>query len=277
MIEEQRSRALLNSTVSKAANSSLDRVVDSPQVQGLVEEFVQAQGQSLGRRFLEELRALAVSGDQAVTRLARRILRHPKLEVPPFPRAVPAPVSALNSPPDLVGRTAGFISRFLAFLIDVVLISIWVRGTGWILEDIHIVTGASFNLPFLTSTGGGTTPIYVTLTGGLLMSAAYFVFFWTVAGITPGKAVMGLRVVTRDGRRLSLFRSIIRLFGYTLSTLLYGLGYLWIAIDNRREAWHDKIARTAVVYAWDAHPSDRSLANAVRAAEDPGERLSGED
>ncbi|MFN2241977.1 MAG: hypothetical protein ACK2U2_06795, partial [Anaerolineae bacterium] len=56
--------------------------------------------------------------------------------------------------------------------------------------------------------------------------------------------------------------------GYWLSTLLYGLGYLWIAIDNRREAWHDKIARTAVIYAWDARPSTRSLGSVIRSAEE---------
>ena len=148
-----------------------------------------------------------------------------------------------------------------------ILISIIVRGTGWLLEDIRIVTGASFNLPFLTSAGDGTAPIFVTVGGGLFMSAAYFVFFWRVAGITPGKALMGVRVVTRDGRGLSLARSTVRLFGYALSTLFYGLGYLWIAIDNRREAWHDKIARTAVVYAWDARPSDWFLSDAVGAPE----------
>lgn len=275
VIEEQRSRAILNSTVSKAANSSLNRVVESPQVQGLVGELVQAQGQSLSRRFLEEFRALAVRGDQAVARLARRIVRRPKKEMPPFPRAVTAPLSVHNAPSTLEGRAAGFVSRLFAFLVDVVLISITVRGTGWLLEDIRIVTGASFNLPFLTSAGDGTAPIFVTVGGGLIMSAAYFVFFWSVAGITPGKALMGVRVVTRDGRGLSLVRSMVRLFGYALSTLFYGLGYLWIAIDNRREAWHDKIARTAVIYAWDARPSDRSLSDAVGATEDAREQLSG--
>ena len=273
MIEEQRSRALLNQAVSRAANSSLDRVVESPQVHGLVGEIVQAQGQSLSRRFLEELRALGVRGDQAVTRLARRIVRHPRKEVPPFPRAVQAPLPVLNIPSTLEGRTAGFVSRLFAFLVDVILISIIVRGTGWLLEDIRIVTGATFNLPFLTSGGDGMAPIYVTVGGGLFMSAAYFVFFWTVAGITPGKALLGVRVVTRDGGRVSLVRSMIRLFGYTLSTLFYGLGYLWIAIDNRREAWHDKIARTAVIYAWDARPSDRSLVSAGGITEDPGTGL----
>jgi uncharacterized RDD family membrane protein YckC len=130
------------------------------------------------------------------------------------------------------------------------------------------VTGTYFYLPALTSIGDSTTPIYVTVGGGLLISAAYFVFFWVLAGVTPGKGLMGLRVVTRDGRRLSLVRSMVRLFGYTLSTVMYGLGYLWIAIDNWREGWHDKIARTTVIYAWDAHPSDRSLDSLIGAPED---------
>jgi len=86
--------------------------------------------------------------------------------------------------------------------------------------------------------------------------------------MTPGKGIMGLRIVTRDGGGLSFLRSLFRLFGYWLSTLLYGLGYLWIAIDNRREAWHDKVAKTAVIYVWDAHPSTRSLGSVVRAAGD---------
>ncbi len=71
VLEKQRSRALLDSAVTRAANDSLDRVVDSPQVQGLVGEFVQAQGQSLGRRFLQELRALAVIGTPSQAGIAR--------------------------------------------------------------------------------------------------------------------------------------------------------------------------------------------------------------
>jgi uncharacterized RDD family membrane protein YckC len=268
MIEEQRSRALLDHTVSRTVDISLDRVVESPQVQELIEELVQAQGQGLGRRFLRELRALAVSGDRSVARLARRVLRHPRHEVPPFPRAVPATASDSTSPSNLRGRAAGFVSRCLAFLIDVVLVSILIRGTGWMLEDIRMVTGLSFYLPGLT-TGDVATPIQVTVIGGLLMSAAYFLFFWTVAGVTPGKGLMGLRIVTRAGHAMSLGRSVIRLLGYTVSTVLSGLGYGWIATDNWREGWHDKIARTTVVYAWDAYPSDRSPLGLVGAPDDP--------
>jgi len=269
VMEEQRSRALLNATVSKATNTSLDRVVDSPQVQGLVEEFVQAQSQSLSRKMLDELRAVAVSGDRSVARLAHRVLRHPRSQIPPYPRAVAPSLSDPTPPSNLRGRAAGFVSRLTAFLIDVILVSISIRATGWILEDIRMVTGTYFYLPVLTPTGDLTTSIQVTVIGGLLISAAYFLFFWTLAGVTPGKGLMGLRIVTRGGRRLSLWRSAVRLFGYLVSLLLYGLGYWWIAVDNWREGWHDKMARTAVIYSWDAHPSDRSLTSLAGAPDDP--------
>jgi len=60
-------------------------------------------------------------------------------------------------------------------------------------------------------------PPQVTVIGGLHISGAYFVLFWTLGGLTSGKALMGLRVVTRDGRRLSRMRSAVRLFGYLVS------------------------------------------------------------
>jgi uncharacterized RDD family membrane protein YckC len=160
------------------------------------------------------------------------------------------------------------VSRIVAFLIDVVLISILIRGIGWLLEDIRMATGAYFALPGLTPADSLSMTVQVTVVGGLMVSAGYLLFFWALAGVTPGKGLMGLRIVTRDGHPLSLVRSVIRLFGYAVSLLLNALGYWWVAVDNWREAWHDKIARTTVIYTWDAHPSDRSLRTLMGAPED---------
>jgi uncharacterized RDD family membrane protein YckC len=165
-------------------------------------------------------------------------------------------------------RGAGFVSRLIAFFIDVIIISFAIRSIGWLLEDLRMVTGWVPYIPTISSPTDYATPIYGTVGGGLILSAVYFAFFWSVAGMTPGKALMGLRVVRRDGGGLSFFRSLFRLFGYWVSTLLSGLGFLWIAIDNRREAWHDKIARTAIIYAWDALPSTRSMGSIIQASED---------
>jgi uncharacterized RDD family membrane protein YckC len=75
---------------------------------------------------------------------------------------------------------------------------------------------------------------------------------------------MGLRVVTINGKRLSLLRAILRLIGYLLSALPLYLGFLWTLVDDRRQGWHDKLAGTCVVYTWAARPDERFLAYQLR-------------
>jgi uncharacterized RDD family membrane protein YckC len=38
-----------------------------------------------------------------------------------------------------------------------------------------------------------------------------------------------------------------RYFAYYLSTILLGLGFLWIIWDPKKQGWHDKLAGTVVV------------------------------
>ncbi len=45
---------------------------------------------------------------------------------------------------------------------------------------------------------------------------------------------------------------MIRVLALPLSFLLFGLGFLLILLRRDRRALHDLIARTAIVYAWDA-------------------------
>jgi uncharacterized RDD family membrane protein YckC len=67
--------------------------------------------------------------------------------------------------------------------------------------------------------------------------------------------ILGVRVISVDGGPVSFWQSIRRFVGYLISFILY-LGYLWILVDDRRQGWHDKIANTLVVYAWDARPDE---------------------
>lgn len=41
------------------------------------------------------------------------------------------------------------------------------------------------------------------------------------------------------------------------------LGYLWVLVDDERQTWHDRLAKTIVVYEWDARYEER-LVGAVR-------------
>ena len=75
-----------------------------------------------------------------------------------------------------------------------------------------------------------------------------FVLVPGLSGRTLGKWVAGLRVVRKDGERLSFARSLARhLVGYPLTALTLGLGFLLAALNSRGRALHDLIAGTVVV------------------------------
>lgn len=86
-----------------------------------------------------------------------------------------------------------------------------------------------------------------------------FLYHWvslTVAGRTPGKAVLGLRVVCRDGSPISAGRAFVRVLTFPLAFLLFGLGFIGILVDRERRGLYDFIAGTTVVYDWGDRPAE---------------------
>ena len=57
-----------------------------------------------------------------------------------------------------------------------------------------------------------------------------------------------MRIVdARRYSRPSAAKLVGRYFSYYLSLIPFGLGFLWIAFDARKQGWHDKLAWTAVI------------------------------
>jgi uncharacterized RDD family membrane protein YckC len=81
----------------------------------------------------------------------------------------------------------------------------------------------------------------------LLVLAAYGAAMWKLRGSTIGGIVFDLRVVRLDGREIDWETAIVRALGCFLSLAVAGLGFFWIAFDDHKQAWHDKIAGTVVV------------------------------
>jgi len=99
---------------------------------------------------------------------------------------------------------------------------------------------------------------FLTFLGSIaFISFSYFVLSWTLtAGQSPGKLLIGVRIVPLDGSRITLWRAIVRYFAFLLSALILFIGLLWVLVSSRRQGWHDKIARTCVIYDWPAHEDD---------------------
>ncbi len=132
---------------------------------------------------------------------------------------------------------AGFWLRVWATIIDSLLIALIVMpvlfavyGTDAMLYSERFLLGA---VDFLFS--------YV-------LPAVAIILFWHYRQATPGKMVIGARVVdARTGQKPSTGQFIGRYFAYYPSFLIFGMGMFWVAFDKRKQGWHDKLAGTVVI------------------------------
>ena len=82
-----------------------------------------------------------------------------------------------------------------------------------------------------------------------VISLAYAWYFLTRHnGQTPGKMLMKIRVVKKDGTRLDDSTAIVRYVGFYISGIIV-IGLLWAFWDEKKQGWHDKVANTLVVKA----------------------------
>jgi uncharacterized RDD family membrane protein YckC len=169
----------------------------------------------------------------------------------------------MNSRPAIgtpYGRYAGFISRAIAFVIDALLITV---SAAVVLALLQFVIG----FLHLRAAGDREAPV-IAVAAHFVITWLYLGFFWWLAGQTPGKWFMGLRIIGVHGERLRVSMIVRRLIGYYVATLFFCLGFLWVLFDDRRQDWPDKLAGTFVVYSWPEMkgvPSTRSIRSVLTA------------
>jgi len=158
---------------------------------------------------------------------------------PPVPPAAPQQVGNLMGAPK-----ASFLHRFLAWLIDIIIV-------GIINSILTVISGAPFIFNEFTYNPATMAAQYaVTSTVGLLVGIAYFVYFWGATGQTPGKMAVGIKVIGTDGSLpIGYPKAFVRYIGYIVSSIICMLGHLLILVDEDNQALQDKIAQTYVVKA----------------------------
>lgn len=143
----------------------------------------------------------------------------------------------------------GFWRRLYAFAIDKFILGI----IGMILFFVGTTALGLGISPYdmaadpeaLMELGGKVFLLYQAVT--LLLDMAYFTYFHGTTGQTPGKRIMGLRVVQETGEPIGLGTGFLRWVGYIVSALPMLMGFLWAGADRRKQGWHDKIAGTVVI------------------------------
>ncbi|HVP96305.1 RDD family protein [Methanoregula sp.] len=176
--------------------------------------------------------------------------------------AVPAGPTVMASPeveeePE-IGVYAGLGRRFVAFIIDIILIALFgvivvafFNQANGIMYLYYLV---ALHAPISSLTDAGTPiaalgPIVAAV--GLLVVVVpwlYYAGFESSRGqATPGKVLMRLEVTDLEGNRISFARATLRFFGKFISTLIIFIGFLMIGLTKKRQGLHDKIAGCLVL------------------------------
>ncbi|NPA82799.1 MAG: RDD family protein [Epsilonproteobacteria bacterium] len=82
----------------------------------------------------------------------------------------------------------------------------------------------------------------------LFIKIIYHTFFVWYQGASPGKMLLKMEVIQEsDFENPGFLVSLNRAIGRVISEMLFYLGFVWAFLDPKRQAWHDKLARTLVV------------------------------
>ena len=154
----------------------------------------------------------------------------------------------------------GFWARLAAYLVDMIIVSIIV-GLVW--SIISLATGIKvpeFNpVPQPTDLEGllqafsayieQLRPVFwIYMLSGRVVHLVYDVCFNGRFGATPGKMLIGARIVRADGSPLGYGRAALRWLAARVSDFSFGIGYLFIAVRSDKRALHDLMAGTKVIY-----------------------------
>ena len=133
-------------------------------------------------------------------------------------------------------RYVGFWLRVVAAVVDSLLL------LAVLMPLIGVVYGWDAVL-------GGTSPSGVlAVILNWILPAVIVIVFWKYKSATPGKMVIGAKIVdATTGDEPSSGELIGRYLGYYVSMLPLLLGLFWVGWDSRKQGFHDKLAGTVVV------------------------------
>lgn len=134
---------------------------------------------------------------------------------------------------------SGAFRRLFAFMIDCV-----------------VIIGAYMLLALILGFAVFSSPLLALPMFGLWYFGGMFCFAWLYFAIfesskwqaTVGKRVLGLKVVDLEGNRVGFWRATARYFSKLLSRFILMIGFLMIFWTKKKQALHDKIASTLVIF-----------------------------
>jgi len=238
-VEDSVQRVLASPAVERAVVDALDselvdhvweRLLESDETQKLIERIaeapevraaVAAQGMGLIEDLGRQVRRVAHRLDGVVEGFVRRILGRGQRTEP--------------------SNDAGLVTRLLGFGIDAALLNAAFIGLSAL---VALVISALFP----DADGSSAPALAIGGVAWLAIGGAYLMFFWTLAGQTPGMRLLGVRLDDGAGNpRITLRAAWRRLLGIGLCVLTLGIGFAMVLFSDRRRGLQDRLAGTYVI------------------------------
>ena len=146
--------------------------------------------------------------------------------------AVPPPLQGHSTLSPGSELYAGFWKRFVANLIDSVILGLGGMAVGAVVGSVYGgITGSESGVE-----------VFANIIGIIVGWLYYAACESSAAQATPGKRALGILVTDLNGRRISFGRASGRHFGKILSALCLGIGFLAVAFTEKKQGWHDSMA-----------------------------------
>ena len=244
------------------ARVDIDAVIDRVDVDHIMQRadiagIIARSTRGITASTLDLVRRQIAGVDELLTRVAARVARRDPNTDPDAPPALllaaeaeaaaAAELSAARphrkpEAPSISGHYAGPVARLAALTIDMfAVVFMFGMGTAIVNWTIDLILRRD-----------GTYVLAAPLATALLVlwMFAYYTVPLAIAGRTLGKAIVGLRVVTREGHPLRARQAVVRVLVLPFSLALLGLGLVGAVFGRERRTLHDLAAGSAEVIDW---------------------------
>jgi len=168
----------------------------------------------------------------------------PAMGTPNSAPSYPAAATQYPAAAPVATGYAGFWIRFVAFIIDAIIVRVVVAPIGMIFGIAGLAGGMTHGFPHLGMAifGGGVTFMFALVASwlyeALMESSSY--------QATLGKMIFGMKVTDLNGNRISFAQATGRHFAKLLSWILF-IGFIMVGFTERKQGLHDILAGTLVL------------------------------
>lgn len=137
------------------------------------------------------------------------------------------------------GRRAGLVTRGVAAGIDGAVVAVLLlAGYAAYAVLLFLLDPRKFTFPDVS--------LVFSMATGFAVLVVYLGLAWRISGRSYGCLVMGLRVVSFRGTRMTLPGALLR----AAFCAAVPIGLLWVVLSRENRSLQDLVLRTSVVYDW---------------------------